>query len=188
MATEYELKFSASEETFRQLLLRYPGKTISMGTTYYDTKERSLSALHCTLRTRMENDVPVCTLKIPAPDDARLELECNCQSITDGLEKLLAMDIPTPVKDQLQKPLFPVCGAKFTRNACDILWEGALLELALDQGALLGKSRQIPLREVEVELKDGSREAARSFADYLQKTYHLTHEPLSKFARAKEVG
>lgn len=188
MATEYELKFSAAEKDFCLLCGNYSGRTISMGTTYYDTEERFFSGLQCTLRVRKENERRVCTLKIPSPDGARLEFECDCQDLSHGIAQLSAMDIPKNIKPHLQKPLIPVCGADFTRIACDILWEGSLLELALDAGFLLGRTQKIPLCEVEVELKDGTREAAQSFAGVLQATYHLQPQPLSKFARAKEVG
>ncbi len=187
MATEYELKFSISEEAFQRLRDRYPGTTIRMETTYYDTKDRTFSRLRGTLRIRKENEKQVCTLKLPSDDGARLEYECDCTDLSQGITHLSAMDIPETAKLHLQKPLIPVCGAAFTRIACDILWEGSLLEIALDEGFLLGRTQKLPLREVEVELKEGTREAAQSFARVLQETHDLQIQPLSKFARAKEV-
>ena len=61
---------------------------------------------------------------------------------------------------------------------------GSLLELALDRGVLTGGGREIPLCEVEVELKSGSREAVLAFAKELAQRFDLAPETRSKFRRA----
>ena len=58
------------------------------------------------------------------------------------------------------------------------------MELALDQGILFSGEEEIPLCEIEVELKSGSREAADDFARQLADIYGLQPEEKSKFARA----
>ena len=80
--------------------------------------------------------------------------------------------------------LEPVCGARFTRQAGLLEAEGCRLELALDSGVLLGGGRELPLCEIEAELKDGSEEAAAAFAAGLAAKYSLTAESRSKFRRA----
>ena len=67
MAVEFELKYGATPEILEQLQMRYAGeeKTYRMRTTYYDTPTEQFSARHCTLRCRLENEVSVCTLKMP---------------------------------------------------------------------------------------------------------------------------
>ena len=80
--------------------------------------------------------------------------------------------------------IVPVCGARFTRLAKTLELEGCTVELALDQGVLTGRGKEQPLCEVEVELKDGSEEAAVRFAKSLQEAFVLSEEPDSKYRRA----
>ena len=63
-------------------------------------------------------------------------------------------------------------------------FRGAELELALDRGVLLGGGKEIPLCEVEVELKSGAPEDAVAFAETMAKDFGLRPEHKSKFRRA----
>ena len=81
-----------------------------------------------------------------------------------------------------------VCGARFTRHSCTIDLGDALVELALDQGVLLGGNREIPLCEVEAELKAGSRKAVVQFAAALAARFGMQPEPHSKFRRASALA
>ena len=58
------------------------------------------------------------------------------------------------------------------------------MELALDQGCLLGGGKALPFGEVEVELKSGSQTDAVSFAGALAAEFGLKPQPKSKLARA----
>ena len=62
------------------------------------------------------------------------------------------------------------------------------MEIALDQGILTGGNREQPFAELEVELKEGSEEAAIRFAEGLAAKYGLTPEKKSKFARARALA
>ena len=55
-----------------------------------------------------------------------------------------------------QAGFVPVCGARFTRLAGLIDAPGCTVELALDDGWLIGGGKEQPLCEIEVELKAGS--------------------------------
>ena len=65
-----------------------------------------------------------------------------------------------------------------------IEFEGAQLELALDKGCLLGGGKEVPLCEVEVELKSGSEDAAVGFGVILARQFGLIPQKKSKFRRA----
>ena len=189
MGMEFELKFAA--DPARQTLLREafgPWQQIQMETTYFDTPSRSLSERRVTLRLRMENGVSVCTVKTPLPGNARGEWECHSDSIEDGLGQLLQLGAPKEIGQIAAKGLQRYCGAKFIRYACEIALDGATAELALDHGMLLGNGRELPLCEVEVELKSGSEEAVVAFAAKLSQQYGLRPEKKSKFRRAMELA
>ena len=80
-----------------------------------------------------------------------------------------------------------MCGARFIRRARTITLPNATVEFALDQGVLLGGHKELPLYEVEVELKDGEPAAAAAYAVELALTYGLQPEPKSKFKRAYDL-
>ncbi len=185
MGVEYEWKFAASAAQLSAIDEVFPGNpvTFQMETTYYDTPGGALSARHYTLRRRLENGISICTLKTPA-GPARAEWEINCESIDQALKQLHSTDCPADFFEIVKEGIVPICGAKFTRIAKEISLEGATVELALDQGCLMGGNKEEPLCEIEVELKSGDREACDLFAKTLAVRFGLKIQPKSKFSRA----
>ena len=88
------------------------------------------------------------------------------------------------ILDYVNQGVTPFCGAKFTRLAKTIELPGGRVELALDEGVLLGGGRELPFAEVEVELKSGSDAVAKDFAATLAAEFGLKKQPKSKLARA----
>ena len=185
MGKEFELKFRADEEKIAAIAAKYGDFTsISMETTYYDTPAKDLSALHWTLRRRYENGTSVCTLKTPAPGGARGEWETECPDILSAIPELCKLGAPAELDSLCHEGLVISCGAMFTRRAGTFTLRDCVLEIALDQGVLLGGGRELPFCELEVEHKEGSREAVEAFARQLADIYALKPEEKSKFARA----
>ena len=186
MGAEYERKFRADAETLYSVYTTFPARwqTIAMETTYYDTPSGALSARRYTLRSRLENGEQVCTLKTPGNGAERGEWEVKCDSILDAIPELCKLGCPADLEQLCAEGLSPVCGARFTRKAGLFTLRDCALEIALDEGILLGGSKEIPLCELEVEHKTGSREATDAFARQLAEIYSLEEEPKSKFARA----
>lgn len=189
MGVEYEWKFRAAPENLAVILAANQGnwQQIAMETTYYDTPAGDLSRLRYTLRRRMENGKSVCTVKTPADRGGRGEWEVEDNTIEQAIPKLCKLGGPAELEKLTQKGLRPICGARFTRKALTIDIGTAVVELALDQGVLLGGGREIPLCEMEIELKDGSMEAAAAYAAHLAKKYGLVPEKKSKFRRALDL-
>lgn len=182
MAIEFELKFRADEAALNTLRRDIAGEEqiFHMHTTYYDGIDDSLSAKKYTLRRRMENDTSVCTLKTPADGLGRREFEVESDTIEEALPVLCKL---SGVTELASVSLKEVCGAKFTRIAKTFTWQGATMELALDHGELYGGGKTLPLCEVEVELKEGSREAVLAYGAFLSAAYGLKPERASKFRR-----
>lgn len=190
MATEYEWKFRATPAQLAAITGAFPESDgqIAMETTYFDTPTGQLSARHYTLRRRLENGQSVCTLKTPA-GNARSEFEVRCEDITQAITQFPPMGCPTDFAQLVQEGITPICGAKFTRRVWTIFdsrGKGSL-ELALDEGILMGGGRDIPLCEVEVELKDGEAQYCDLFATALAARFGLTVEKKSKFRRALDL-
>ena len=189
MGREFELKYAANPSDLEFFRSQYPDLTpISMETTYYDSKDGKLGELHWTLRRRMENGRSVCTLKTPAGGLGRNEWEVECGDIHDAIEPLLMLGAPRQLLLLAVPGLVPSCGARFTRLAGIIETDGATVELALDQGVLLGSGRELPFAEVEIELKEGSEEPAVLFAGALAALRDLKPQPRSKVARARALA
>ena len=185
MGTEYEVKFRATPRLLTEIDRAFPeiGQHFSMETTYYDTPSGGLSARHYTLRTRLENGVRVCTLKTPAKI-GRGEWEIRCDTIEEAVAQFPAFGCPEDFAQLVQEGILPICGARFTRIAKSIALADGTVELALDQGHLMGGGQEIPLCEVEVELKSGSVQLCDTFAKMLATRFGLQPESHSKFRRA----
>ena len=186
MGIEYELKYKATPEALDRLEAAYPGKgqRLHMESTYFDTPDGALSARFWTLRRRMENKKSICTFKFPVKGMGRGEFEVECSSIEDAIPKLCKLSGMEELALLTQAGLTQVCGARFTRLAIPVTSGKSILELALDRGVLTGGGQEIPLFEVEAELKSGDPKDADLFGAWLQATFGLEPESRSKFRRA----
>ena len=189
MGVEFELKYGADRQQQEVIRQAFAGaeKMYQMQTTYYDTPTGRFSAKKCTLRRRLENGVSVCTLKTPAEGFGRREWEVACETIEEAVKELCKLGGPADILAMAEEGLIPICGARFTRIAKLVCWNDAQLELALDEGILTGGNREMPLCEVEVELKSGSQEACLAFAHILSERFGLVTEKKSKFRRALDL-
>jgi len=190
MNVEFELKFSATPQILAALRQRFSGEeaVISMETTYYDTPRGDFSARKITLRRRLENGICVCTLKTPGDKLAREEYELRCDHIVAAAPELCKLAELPELAAAAGNGLISVCGARFTRIAKLLTYPDFSAELALDSGILLGGGRELPLCEVELELKSGSGEALCAFAEQLAKEFSLKEESRSKFRRALDLA
>ncbi|MDO5152427.1 MAG: CYTH domain-containing protein [Eubacteriales bacterium] len=189
MGREFELKYRADSQKIAAIREKFPGfASIEMQTAYYDTPDGALGLRRWTLRRRLENGRSVCTVKIPLPDGSRGEWEAECGSILDAVQELCKLGAPKGLLALTQSGICEVCAARFTRLAATLEVSGCILELALDQGSLLGGGRELPFAEVEVELKHGSEIVAVAFAENLAKEFNLTAEPASKAQRAMALA
>lgn len=189
MGKEFELKYTATPEILAAVRQELDGiMEISMETTYYDTFDKDLSTRHMTLRRRFENGLSVCTLKAPDGANRRKEWEVEADSIEAAIPVLCKLSNWKELEELTAKGLIAVCGARFTRQAATVTLPNCVVEIALDSGILLGGGREVPLCELEVELKSGSEAAATQFANMLAVSHGLIRESKSKFARAMTLA
>ena len=189
MGREFELKYRAAREQLEKIREAFGGfHTIQMETTYYDTPEGALGRLHWTLRRRMENGVSVCTVKTKLEDGSRGEWETEGQDILEALPRLIALGAPKALEEYTRQGVVPTCGARFTRQAALLKAGEGKVELALDEGVLIGGGKELPFAEVEVELKQGADADAIAFARSLAARFRLTEEPKSKLRRALDLA
>ena len=186
MGREFELKYVATPEKLSAIRKKWDGWiTFSMRTSYFDTQDGLLSKEKCTLRQRLENGISVCTLKTPIAGFGRGEWDAQAPWNEETVSQLFCAAQKTPVDFS---KLCCVCGARFTRLAKTVVLPLCTVEIALDEGVLIGSNREIPLCELEVELKEGSEKAAIAWASELAAEFGLQPETESKFRRASQLA
>lgn len=189
MGREFELKYRADSGMIAAIRASFGDfSEIRMETVYYDTLDAALSRRRWMLRRRYENGTSsVCTLKTPLPDGSRGEWETPCDDIRLAIKELCKLGAPEDLLTLTESGLTEACAARFTRLAKQLVLENCTVELALDEGALMGGGRTLPFAEIEVELKSGGEAAATAFAESLARKFGLTPEPKSKAQRAMEL-
>lgn len=188
MGREFERKYRADSGIIAAIRAAFGDfSEIRMETVYYDTLDAALSRRRWMLRRRYENGTSVCTLKTPLPDGSRGEWETPCDDIGLAAKELCKLGAPEDLLPLTENGLREVCAARFTRLAKRLTLERCTVELALDEGALMGGGRTLPFTEIEVELKSGEEAAATAFAETLARKFGLTPEPKSKAQRAMEL-
>ena len=188
MGREFERKYRADSGTIAAIRASFGDfSEIRMETVYYDTSDAALSRRRWMLRRRYENGISVCALKTPLPDGSRGEWETPCDDIRLAIKELCKLGVPEDLLTLTESGLTEACAARFTRLAKRLTLERCTVELALDEGALMGGGRTLPFAEIEVELKSGEEAAATAFAETLARKFGLTPEPKSKAQRAMEL-
>ena len=189
MGRELELKFAASSETLDAMEEKYaPLTPITMHTRYFDTPHQAFRERRWTLRLRLENGRPICTLKTRLSDGSRGEYETENGDIVSAIPALLEQGAPAELEDLAREGLEEVCGARFTRLARIIDVPGGQVELALDRGEFTGGGRTLPFTEAEAELKAGPDEVLARFGRALAEEFSLREEPRSKIQRAMALA
>ena len=189
MGRELELKFAASSETLDAMEEKYaPLTPITMRTRYFDTPHQAFRERRWTLRLRLENGRPICTLKTRLSDGSRGEYETESGDIVSAIPALLEQGAPAELEELAREGLEEVCGARFTRLARIIDVPGGQVELALDRGEFTGGGRTLPFTEAEAELKAGPDEVLARFGRALAEEFSLREEPRSKIQRAMALA
>lgn len=195
---EYKLRIP-SKETYAALLTDPDVAVLAEGvwreqqmkTIYYDTLESALSKRLWTLRRRLEGNKSVVCIKTPTEQaNVRGEWQVAAECIDgNSISALCKLGAPRELLQIYETAgITAVCGAEFLRKSVMLRFsDGSRAELAVDCGFLHGKTECRPLTEMELELYDGAQAEMYLFLRLLQARYGLLPEPMSKFARAKEL-
>ena len=83
----------------------------------------------------------------------------------------------------IQSRLIPIFVTDFWRTIWLMELPNCLIELALDEGEIQARNKQVPICEVELELKSGAPESLFDLAEELRKSIALQPEDRSKADR-----
>ena len=165
---------------------------ISMNARYYDTRELDLLARNYVVRIRKENGANVATLKKRHKEldsGVMVREEWNHEVPSNSRMKLSYF---TEVEEELEgivghKELVEIVETDFIRRILNVEFQGSQLEMAVDHGKIISKGQEVPIMEVEIELKEGEAEAITGFMEEYLQEYQLPVEMESKFRRGVDL-
>jgi len=169
---------------------RSKGSRKQLKSVYYDTPEWTLWKNGLTLRVRKSGARFLQTVKAESKDDPlrRGEWEASVPSIAPDLA--LAMPfIPQKLRADLEsEALEPVLISEIRRHTRMIDLASGSVEVAFDHGVLKAGDRAMPVSEIELELKSGSRLAIYELALRLAEHGAVLPSIRSKSARGFDLA
>lgn len=154
--------------------------------TYFDTTDRALSKTKHSVRLRRENDILLVTLKGPGTVATGVHSRPEWEVPTASAEP---DQWPEEIRTKLHEligaePLQPLFTIHNLRRAWVLLRDGLPLgEVALDEGTIEVADQQLPLYELEIELKGGAPGDLDALATMIVQHLPATPEDRSKFTR-----
>jgi triphosphatase len=190
---EVELKLAAAPEALEalhgsELVARHArnqGVTRRLDALYYDTPDRLLDRNGLSLRVRRSGRRHVQTLKRSGSGDplARDEWEAPLPDGRLDLSLLPLAEIGEPLASLSAAQLAPVFATRVRRRVRKLDFAGVLVEIAFDDGTIEAGEQQLPVSEVELELKEGEASALYELGLALLDVAPLRLETRSKSAR-----
>lgn len=196
MSHEIEMKLALGEMG-PERLLQHPflrggvDDAQRLANIYFDTPQGELEAARMALRLRRCNDSWVQTLKTSGEGaggySRRREWEWSVAS--EQLDHAGLAELPpiTELGADVLARLEPRFATDFERRAWRLELAEATIEVALDQGEIRAAGRRVPIRELELELKDGDPQALWSLALAFAETVPLRPADASKAARGSAL-
>lgn len=195
---EIELKLRASPEMIESVRqapvivqnARNRGVTRRLEAIYYDTPDRLLDRHAISLRVRRSGQHYVQTLKRAASGNpiARHEWETPAPLGKLDLAQLPIAEIGDPLGALREEMLQPVFSSKVRRRLLKLELDGALIEIAFDEGVLEAGSRSRALAEIELELKAGDAATLYELGLSLLEVAPLQIETASKAERGYRLA
>ncbi len=196
MSQETELKLAVPQSQVEQLK-KHPfwqkhaataGQTLSLGNTYFDTRDRRLNQAGVALRIREINQQFTQTLKTRGESINGLTRrgEWDWPLSTNKLNGQALTPIwPAELADVSVNALEPLFTTHFQRTQWLLLWRTpyAEVEAALDLGEVRAGDHSLPICELELELLEGDESALLAIAQELTQYADVTPSDLSKAER-----
>jgi triphosphatase len=198
MAIETELKLRIAPEQLARLKRHALLKahqvtrpaTRRLYNIYYDTPKLALHKSGMALRLRRAGRQWLQTLKgggsVKAGLHQRNEWEVPVPGAALDFSKLLEAAGPQTAEwdehlpKALRKKLQPVFITDFSRSSRMLLWQGAQIELCMDQGEVRTEQHGMPICELELELKSGQPQQLFELASAMLDIVPVELEVISK--------
>lgn len=165
-----------------------------MEAVYFDTPQKALNAQRIAYRVRREGNKYIATVKSGGSSKGGLHERREWNVEVKSCEGDISVFMDTDIWPKLQEvaasqPLAPLFVTAFKRLTLEISTnDGAVIEVAADQGEILAGEKQSPILEIELELKSGEPGGLLKLGAELTKEYPLLLEWRSKYYRAMELA
>lgn len=194
MSIEQELKLhilASSRSAVEQLLRTPDAETIHLHAIYFDTDDRALACAGIALRLRKEADTWVQTIKLPGTD-ALSKIEYNHVRPDATLDLSVYQGTPAEETFNQLKHVGTELTARFETDvqrhlSCQRSQHG-LVELAYDVGVIRAASLELPVYELELELKTGQSRAIFELAASWQHELQFILDFRSKAERGDSLA
>ena len=121
---------------------------------------------------------------LPERNEWTVELE---EGVLD-LDRFTDKDVKKLLKKFVKKKKIDrIFESDLKRGAVDLTYRDAVIELAIDQGVVRSGAKEVPISEVEFELKEGHPAALFDLALELQRTVPLLLSMRSKASRGRDL-
>lgn len=191
MSVEQELKLhvqAASRQAVKEIIDTATAKTIHLHAFYFDTCTREIAQAGIALRLRKEDGIWIQTIKLPG-DDALSKIEYNHPRPDATLD--LSVYESTPAKQafsQLKNELVARFETDIYRTLRLEETPYGVIELAYDNGYIRSAQLEIPVCELELELKEGSSAAIFTMANTWQRQHQFMLDFRSKAERGDALA
>jgi inorganic triphosphatase YgiF len=158
LLSEIELKLELSKQALETLvgsgLLGEPAKILEQNSIYFDTVDRRLFDEGFTLRIRRTGELRVQTVKASGPSKS-LFARSEWETVVKNDDP--ALDHTSPLCNEFGDDLVvgPAFNILVRRRIWNIQENGSQVEVVIDEGEAIAGDRYAPIREIELELKDG---------------------------------
>ena len=164
-----------------------------LDSTYFDTRDRRLTARGITLRVRKIGRRYVQTIKTAGKGSAgglstRSEWEWPVDGPKPDLSVIDDHNVIGLIGLVRPQELQAVFGTRVRRTIRTLEFGGAQIEVALDDGEVVAGRRRQPLHEVELELLAGDVDPLYELALALNRRHTLSIDPRSKAARGEALA
>jgi inorganic triphosphatase YgiF len=181
---EVELKFACAPDDLAAVLAAAPPgdeDEAELISVYFDTAGKALQKAGASLRVRESHGRRVQTIK-RGRGLAREEHETPIEGLAPDPALGPLPDLVPP-----GERLAPAFNVRVSRRQRRLSYAGAQIELALDQGEVVGGDARSPICEVELELKAGDRKALFALARKLAEAAPIYLSFASKAARGQAL-
>ncbi|MGB4011766.1 MAG: CHAD domain-containing protein [Zwartia sp.] len=189
--SEQELKLNVPVEAqsrVEQAVQRAKYSQIQLRALYFDTPSRALVQARIALRLRLEGNQWVQTLKMPG-EHSLSRVEINQDRPEATLDLSVYTGTPAgEILSNLSEPLQVCYETNVLRQLRDIRTPSGVVELAFDRGLLRAGKLELPISEVEFELKRGHLEAVFEVGRTWQQRFGLILDFRSKAERGDRLA
>ena len=184
---ETELKFhlpKSCSASFEKALHRGATQTLVLKALYFDTAGRHLARQKTALRLRLENGQWIQTLKIASSETLLTRVELNHPRPSPDLDlSVYAGTTAESLIAHLSEPLAVGYETQVLRLMRLIRTPSGVVEIAYDCGFVRAGALDLPICEVELELKQGEIATLFSLASQWQRDHDLIMDARSKSER-----